>query len=66
MTLTTDIENWTGFKHITGFELTQCFEEHMNQYEEIDKHLLETIIGIIPGGDKFEIKTDTDKTYESR
>lgn len=66
MMLTTDIENWIGFQKITGFELTERFDKHMSQFEEIDKHVGENVARINIEQDTFEIINEQNVAYTSR
>jgi len=52
---TTYIENYTGYKNISGAELTQIFEEHMNVFkpEIID----EEVLAVEKNGIFFQVKT---------
>jgi len=66
MVLTSEIENYIGFQHITGIELSERFEKHMSQFKEVDKQIDETAIGIETKEKCFEIATDKGKKYQAK
>lgn len=64
MALSGRIENYPGFKEISGAELTQKMVEHTQaQGGEI---ILATVIGVEKTEGRFEIKVDDGKIYQSK
>ena len=63
-TLSSDIENYTGYQYITGIELTGKFEEHMREFD-IELRELEEVVGIEKVDDTFRVKTKKN-VYETR
>jgi thioredoxin-disulfide reductase len=61
--LSSEIENYTGYQYITGPELTQKFEEHMREFNIEVKY--EGVIGVEKVGDNFSVETDK-STYETK
>jgi len=61
--LSSDIQNYTGYQYITGFELTKKFEEHMRDFKIELRY--ERVIGVARGDGAIEVKTNKG-TYESR
>jgi len=55
-----NIENYTGFQIIPGFELAKVFEEHVKKYE-IDIKTIEPVKKIKKIKDCFEIDTETNQ-----
>lgn len=62
--LSADVENYTGYQYITGFELAKKFEEHMKEFG-IEVKEGEEVIGVEKAGGTVEVKTDRG-TYESK
>lgn len=64
MALSGRIENYPGFKEISGVELTKKMVEHTQaQGGEI---VVASVIGVTKTGGKFEIRTDNGKVYQSK
>lgn len=59
-----EIENYTGYQFITGPELAEKFEEHMNKYN-VDVKEGEAVLELVKKGDLVYIKTEKD-TYTSK
>ncbi len=55
------IENYPGFKEISGFELTQRFREHAMAFGM--KEVIDEVISIEKTNDGFEVKTLTGKHF---
>lgn len=66
MLLTSDIENWIGQQQVSGFELTERFRRHMEQFERIEKRVSEKVAGIECVDGTFVITSSADKKYEAR
>jgi len=62
--LSGDIENYTGYQYITGFELTQKFLEHMNRFS-IELKEAEEARKIEKTTSGFKVATDI-ATYEAK
>jgi len=64
-TVSDDIQNWIGFKSISGLDLAKQFEEHLRAQEGIEIHVPESAIKTskIDGG--FEVETNKGK-YTAR
>lgn len=62
--LSGDIENYTGYQYITGFELAQKFLEHMNKFS-IEVKEAEEARKIEKTTNGFKVATDT-ATYEAK
>jgi len=62
--LSTDIENYTGYQYITGFELAEKFHKHMHEFK-IEVKEGEEVVGVKKKGEVIEVKTGKD-AYESR
>jgi len=56
--LSADIENYTGYKFITGPELVEKFKEHMEQFD-VDFRENEAVTRVEKTGDKVEVETDS-------
>ncbi len=56
--LTDIVENYPGFKRLTGQELTDIMKEHALDYSTVEIKE-EEAIGVKKGKDCFEVKTDT-------
>lgn len=64
--LTADIENWIGYQFITGSELTEKFDEHIEAYKDTIELELGTEVNGIEKMDKnFAVKTSA-SSYESK
>ncbi len=58
------VENYPGFKSISGNELMQKFIEHVKQY---NPEIIPTEVkGIKKQGNYFEIKTESSKTFKAK
>src|SRR3989344_1625701 len=64
ITLTDTVENYPGFKKISGLELAKAIKEHALEYEIDLKE--ETLMGIEKQKDLFFIKTNENKEYYSK
>jgi alkyl hydroperoxide reductase subunit F len=62
--LSADVENYTGYQYISGFELARKFEEHMREFNMEVKEG-EEVVEVKKKGEVIEVKTDKG-TYESR
>ena len=62
--LSADVENYTGYQYITGFELAKRFEEHIREFK-IEVKEGEEVVGVKKKGEVIEVKTGKD-AYESR
>jgi alkyl hydroperoxide reductase subunit F len=56
VSLSSMIENYTGFQYITGEELTQKFQEHLEKHKFELK--MEEVHKVAREGDLFRVKTD--------
>ncbi len=63
--LTENIENYTGFKSIFGFDLAMKFKEHLTSYKEIEAEDGVEVTGIEKKGENFLVKTKN-KEFESK
>jgi len=54
-----DIENYTGYQFITGPELAQKFEHHMEQYK-VATRIKESVTAVEKEGDVLAVRTDRD------
>ncbi len=63
-----EIQNWIGTKAISGTELAEQLKSHLYAYESADFVIAtgEKVVDISQSGSNFQIKTDSDKTYESK
>lgn len=61
--LSSDIENYTGYQYITGYELSKKFEQHVKEFDVGVKYEEVTEIG--KSGEGFTVRTDKG-SYESR
>lgn len=59
------VENYPGYKSISGIELMQKFKEHLDDYKDIVEVKQEEAKGAIKRGNTYEIVTDKGK-YEAR
>ena len=66
MLLTSDIENWIGLQQVSGFELTERFRRHMEQFEGIERRLSENATGIECVDNTFIVTSSAGKSYEAR
>jgi len=58
------VENYPGFKSISGNELMQKFIEHVKQY---NPEIISTEVkGITKPGDCFEVKTESNETFKTK
>jgi len=57
------VENYTGFQEISGAELVQKFNQHLENFKF--DFIEEKAISIVPGQQGFKVKTSPD-TYESK
>ena len=64
ITLTDTVENYPGFKKISGLELAKAIKEHALEYEIDLKE--ETLISVERQKDLFFIKTNENKEYYSK
>jgi len=62
--LSADIENYTGYKFITGPELVEKFKEHMEQFD-VDFRENEPVTLVKKTSDTVKVETDKDK-YQAR
>jgi len=62
--LSADVENYTGYQYITGFELAKKFEEHIREFK-IEVKEGEEVVGVKKKGEVIQVKTDKG-AYESR
>ncbi len=62
--ISADIENYSGYKFITGPELVEKFKEHMEQFNVAIREN-EAVALVKKSGDVVEIETDKDK-YRAR
>ena len=63
--LSGDIQNWTGFKSISGAEAAEKLFEHLNDYPQIAQEIGEKIISVEKTGKKFTVQTEDGKKFES-
>lgn len=64
ITLTDVVENYPGFKRVTGLELANALKEHALDYKIALKQ--ELLVNIENKKDLFHIKTDEDNEYYSK
>jgi len=55
--LSADVENYTGYQYITGFELAKRFEEHIREFK-IDVKEGEEVVGVKKKDGVIQVKTD--------
>jgi len=55
--LSADVETYTGYQYITGFELAKKFEEHIRGFK-IDVKEGEEVVRVEKKGEVIEVKTD--------
>lgn len=58
------IENWPGEISIKGEDLLQKFSDHARSLG--GEFVLESVVSVVKEGDFFRIRTNQDKTYESK
>jgi len=58
VSLSSEIENYTGFQYITGEELTAKFQEHLERYRFETR--METVQRVEKEGDLFLVRTDAE------
>jgi len=61
-TMSTDVENYTGYHFLSGMDLIKKFEQHMKDYK-MEVKLRERVECISKKGKLFEIKTNKTKYY---
>ena len=61
--LTSDIENYAGFKFITGEDFTKRLKEHLNDYDI--RSVEEKVLGLNKSRKNFKVKTDK-QIYEAK
>ncbi|OGS20532.1 MAG: hypothetical protein A2252_09745 [Elusimicrobia bacterium RIFOXYA2_FULL_39_19] len=62
--LSSDVENYTGYQFVTGMELSEKFSEHLKKFN-IEVKELEAVETIEKNGSIFDIKTDSG-SYQAR
>lgn len=60
------VENYLGFKSISGPDLVKRFEEHVRDYENVTFRLGEELERIAKEGDLFALRTKGGKEYRAR
>lgn len=67
-TVSPDIQNWIGTKHITGDELAKKLEEHLKEYAEDVVDIKENVCvsKLEKSGDGFTIELDNGETHEAQ
>ncbi|MCL5103230.1 MAG: FAD-dependent oxidoreductase [Armatimonadetes bacterium] len=63
-TWSSDIENYLGYKYITGTELVQKFEEHLRLFDVKIEFTKAT--NLCRANDVFEVSTEDGRTFRSR
>ena len=64
--LASTVENFPGFKAISGRELVGRFEEQVREYENVTWRLGEEVTGIAKDGEVFLLRTDRGKEYRAK
>ncbi len=64
--ISSKIENFIGFKEISGVELSKILEEHLRAQEGIEIKEGASVISIKKGGDGFEISDSAGGVYQSK
>jgi len=62
--LSADVENYTGYQYVTGFELAKKFEEHMREFK-IEVRDGEEVVEVKKKGEVIDVRTGRG-AYESR
>jgi len=64
LALSSDVENYLGFKSIKGIDLVKKFKEHIQQYNF--KLMLDKVKKLRKSGKRFTVETEKGKKYESK
>jgi len=65
-TVSADVQNWIGTKSVSGFEFAKMLEEHLRTQEGIEIIDGEKVNSVEKSGKGFVVKTESDKTYETK
>jgi alkyl hydroperoxide reductase subunit F len=57
-----DVENYTGYQFISGPELVQKFEHHLESYD-VELKENEDVLEVMKEGDVFQVRTNDDMFY---
>ncbi|MBI5636108.1 FAD-dependent oxidoreductase [Candidatus Micrarchaeota archaeon] len=64
--LSGDIQNWTGFKSISGAAAAEKLLDHLLDYPQIVTEIGEKIVNVEKAGGKFVVQTFDGKKFESK